>query len=114
MYYWDDRDGAVPLSGSDWRDAWEEAGYPRDAQYTYDGRANRMLSHRYQNRYDRVFLFDGSKLVCSKLARVAGFNFREICLESPEELRAAGARGLAGMRAASARRRVGDSTRRAP
>jgi HAD superfamily hydrolase (TIGR01662 family) len=32
-----------------------------------------MLSHRYQNRYDRVFLFDGSKLVCSKLARVAGF-----------------------------------------
>ena len=69
---WDDRDGAVPL-GSDWRDAWEEAGYPRDAQYTYDGRANRMLSHRYQNRYDRVFLFDGSKLVCSKLARVAGF-----------------------------------------
>ena len=57
---WDDRDGAVPLSGSDWRDAWEEAGYPRDAQYTYDGRANRMLSHRYQNRYDRVFLFDGS------------------------------------------------------
>ena len=69
---WDDRDGAVPLSGSDWRDAWEEAGYPRNAQYTYDGRANRMLSHRYQNRYDRVFLFDGSKLVCS-LARVAGF-----------------------------------------
>ncbi len=70
---WDDRDGAVPLSGSDWRDAWEEAGYPREAQYTYDGRKNRMLSHRYQNRYDRVFLFDGSKLVCSKLARVAGF-----------------------------------------
>jgi len=65
---WDDRDGAVPLSGSDWRDAWEEAGYPRNAQYTYDGRANRMLSHRYQNRYDRAFLFDGSKL-----ARVAGF-----------------------------------------
>ena len=70
---WDDRDGAVPLAGADWRDAWEEAGYPRDAQYTYDGRANRMLSHRYQNRYDRVFLFDGSKFVCSKLARVAGF-----------------------------------------
>ena len=63
---WDDRDGAVPLAGADWRDAWEEAGYPRDAQYTYDGRANRMLSHRYQNRYDRVFLF-------GKLARVAGF-----------------------------------------
>ena len=62
---WDDRDGAVPL-GSDWRDAWEEASYPRDAQYTYDGRKNRMLSHRYQNRYDRVFLF-------GKLARAAGF-----------------------------------------
>ena len=62
---WDDRDGAVPL-GSDWRDAWEEASYPRDAQYTYDGRKNRMLSHRYQNRYDRVFLF-------GKLACVAGF-----------------------------------------
>ena len=48
---WDDRDARrASTSGADWRDAWEEAGYPRDAQYTYDGRANRMLSHRYQNR----------------------------------------------------------------
>ena len=61
---WDDTDGAAPLAG--WRDAWEEAGYPRAAQYTYDGRANGMLSHRYQNRYDRIF-------VSGKLAGVSAF-----------------------------------------
>ncbi len=38
---------------SGWRDAWPtlQRGLPG---YTYDGQANAMLGHRFQNRFDRV------------------------------------------------------------
>jgi hypothetical protein len=61
---WADDENGNPLSlaGSGWVDAWEAAGSPSGARYTYDGRENPMLASRFQSRLDRVLIWTPSAL----------------------------------------------------
>lgn len=54
---WDDKDGD-PLDhlGDGWKDVWGTLGSPADRRYTYDGKENGMLAHRYRSRLDRCYL----------------------------------------------------------
>mmetsp|Transcript_1 Transcript_1/g.2 ORF Transcript_1/g.2 Transcript_1/m.2 type:complete len:419 (+) Transcript_1:108-1364(+) len=68
---WDDSSNkkASPLLGGGWVDVWEEVGQPADAQFTYDGRANKMLAHSFRNRFDRCFLWQQSEGDCASKVR---------------------------------------------
>lgn len=39
-----------------WVDAWECMGRPAEQCYTYDGKQNPVLNHRFRNRFDRCFV----------------------------------------------------------